>query len=376
MCSSDAELNEELLNFIYQTPIGICETDTDGMIMKINPHMTQLLLAFIGTYDGLEIPNFFDVLSTLDESITKTIAEGIASKKKNLLDNRDVRVSRGGIKHIRIKCSRIGENTLVFIVENITLLMELEEIKQHEGLLEAHSATIFAMAKLAESRDDDTGKHLERVQKICRMLAEKLSTMERFNGLITEDYIQNIFLASPLHDIGKVGIKDNILLKPGKLTDEEFNEMKMHPIIGANTLLEVIRKFPTNNLLNMGRLIANYHHEKWDGTGYPDGLKGEDIPLAARIMALADVYDALRSKRVYKEAYSHEKTDAMILELKGTHLDPLLVEVYEEIRQFITPHYDCRAPLCESCDHDQPNLQSSFPRHYSSKVQPELEVLL
>lgn len=184
------------------------------------------------------------------------------------------------------------------------------------------------MVKLAESRDDYTGEHIERVAVLCRLLTTKLLSIPKYKDYIDEDYIENIYRASPLHDIGKVGISDNILLKPDKLSEEEFEIMKAHTIIGANTLIEVKKKYEDNKFLEMGIDIAYYHHEKWDGTGYPYGLAGESIPLSARIMAIVDVYDALRSKRVYKEAYSHEKSIEIIKQGAGTNFDPVILDVF------------------------------------------------
>lgn len=163
-------------------------------------------------------------------------------------------------------------------------------------------------------------------QEFCRLMAEKLSIR---NG-ITVDFINTIVKASPLHDIGKVGIRDAILLKPGKLTPEEFEEMKQHTTIGANTLREVYQKYPNNYFIAIGIEVAQSHHEKWDGSGYPKGLKGDEIPLSARIMALADVYDALRSKRVYKDAFTHDKASGIIIEGRGKHFNPLIVDVFLE----------------------------------------------
>jgi len=133
-----------------------------------------------------------------------------------------------------------------------------------------------------------------------------------------------------LHDIGKVGIPDSILLKPGKLSAEEYEMMKKHTIIGADTLAEVRDKYPDNRFLKLGISIARYHHERWDGTGYPEGLSGTAIPLSARIMAIVDVYDALRSNRVYKEAYSHEESLSIIKEGRNKHFDPVIVDVFVE----------------------------------------------
>lgn len=206
-------------------------------------------------------------------------------------------------------------------------LQELVE-EQVREISEAQMAMIFALAKLAESRDDDTGKHLERVQSYCRLIAEALIENRHYPNRLDRRFAKNIFYASPLHDIGKVGISDNILLKPGKLTAEEYEIMKTHTLIGARTLEAVREKYPNNDFINMGIEIARWHNEKWDGSGYPDGLSGEKIPLSARIMTIADVYDALRSKRCYKPAYSHEKATEIMQKDAGTHFDPLLVEIY------------------------------------------------
>ena len=213
---------------------------------------------------------------------------------------------------------------------------ELEKYSKHlEKLVEEKAreisssqlATIYALIKLSESRDDDTGAHIERTASFCRMLAQKARTVPEYADIVTDTFIDTIYKASPLHDIGKVGIPDSILLKPEKLTDDEFAIMKTHVRIGYETLAKVAQQYDKNEFLKMGMDIAQYHHEKWDGTGYNEGLKGNDIPLAARIMALADVYDALRSKRVYKEAFSHEKSMEIIASNKGTHFDPVLVDL-------------------------------------------------
>lgn len=202
--------------------------------------------------------------------------------------------------------------------------------KKDTEITEAQFSTIYSLVKLAESRDDNTGAHIERVSKFCKILAEKLRNTPKYNNYINDDYIEIIYKASPLHDIGKVGIPDIILLKPGKLNENEFDIMKTHTSIGAKTLLEVKRKYPDNKLLELGISITNYHHERWDGTGYPKGLKGTDIPLSARIMAVADVYDALRSKRVYKEACAHEEAIKILRKGRGTQFDPDVIDIFLE----------------------------------------------
>ena len=194
-------------------------------------------------------------------------------------------------------------------------------------------STIFALSKLAESRDAGTGKHLERVQIFCRILAERLSHESPYRSMISEEFIHDISNASPLHDIGKVSIADNILLKPGKLTSEEFEAMKAHTIVGAQTLGDVRSLYPGNNFINMGILIARSHHERWDGKGYPDGLVGETTPLAARIMAVANVYDALRSKRCYKEPMTRMESRENIITGSGRIFDPVLVDAFSGVEE-------------------------------------------
>jgi putative two-component system response regulator len=206
--------------------------------------------------------------------------------------------------------------------------------------METRDVAIFAMAKLAESRDPETGAHLERVRSYSRVLAQHLAGIDRFSAEITPEYARLIYQTSPLHDIGKVGVPDSVLLKPGRLSDREFEIMKCHTTLGAQTLDAALRQFPEVKFLQMGRDIAASHHERLDGSGYPCGLKGDQIPLCARIVALADVYDALTSKRVYKAAFAHDVAKSIIVADSGTHFEPAVVEAFlanegrfESIRQ-------------------------------------------
>ncbi len=193
----------------------------------------------------------------------------------------------------------------------------------------AHDATIYALARLAENRDDETGKHLDRVAAYCRLLAEEMRTTRAHRDAIDDAFIKNLTTSSPLHDIGKVGIPDSILMKPSELTAEEWDVMHRHPEIGARTLDRVIEACGPQDFLVMGRNIALAHHEKWDGSGYPRGLSGSDIPLAARIVALADCYDALTSWRPYKDPWTHAEAAAYVEQESGHQFDPDVVAAFQ-----------------------------------------------
>ena len=193
-------------------------------------------------------------------------------------------------------------------------------------------AMMVALGSLAETRDNETGNHIRRTQYYMMRLAQKMSERFAFSETLTPVIIRDLYKSAPLHDIGKVGIPDRILLKPGKLTEEEFEIMKTHTSLGRNAILAAERLLDSpTTFLNMAREIAWTHHEWWNGKGYPQGLAGNDIPLSGRIMAVVDVYDALRSKRIYKPAVPHEAAVAIIKEGAGTHFHPLVVEEFLEI---------------------------------------------
>jgi len=200
---------------------------------------------------------------------------------------------------------------------------------------QTRDVTIRSLASLAETRDNETGAHILRTQHYVRALAERIRGVEGEGAQLDDETIDLLFKSAPLHDIGKVGIPDNILLKPGKLTDEEYTVMKNHPQLGADALEVAENSLGKNSFLRYAREIALTHHENWDGSGYPQGLKAQEIPLSGRLMAVADVYDALISKRVYKEGFTHEKAAEMILEMRGTKFDPLIVDAFEaELENF------------------------------------------
>ena len=206
--------------------------------------------------------------------------------------------------------------------------LDSDLVASHMDFQNARVATILGLAKLAEYRDTDTGNHLERIREFTRVIATELAKNPKYSSYITEEYIEDLYLSAVLHDIGKVGIPDAILLKPGELTREEFEAIKLHTVYGGDILKMVESKVKGQSFITLGKEIAYSHHEKWDGTGYPKGLRGEEIPLSTRIVTLADVYDALTSRRSYKHAFSHEQTVNMILEGKGRHFDPDVVAAF------------------------------------------------
>ncbi|MCE9558256.1 MAG: HD domain-containing protein [Armatimonadetes bacterium] len=209
--------------------------------------------------------------------------------------------------------------------ENSRLRIKWEQEKRKTE--SAELSTIFAMCKLAESRDPETGEHLERMQEYSHILALQLADDGSFDE-IDSTFIDLVHGASPLHDIGKVAIPDHVLLKPGRLTDEERGIMQTHTEVGADTLRAVHKLHPTNAFVEMGIEIAESHHEWWDGSGYPHKKKGHEIPLAARIVAVADVYDALTSARCYKDEFSHQRAADIIFSESGTHFDPRVVNSF------------------------------------------------
>jgi PAS domain S-box-containing protein len=216
-----------------------------------------------------------------------------------------------------------------------------KEVILHEELLESYrrikkiqGASIFALAKLAESRDGETAYHLERLQEYCRVLCDRLAFCEPYSRQMTKRFIEDLVQCSVLHDIGKVGVPDSILFNPRKFGIDEYEIMKQHTIHGGRALEEAAEKAgEPESFLTMGKDVAYFHHERWDGKGYPFGLREHDIPLAARIVAIADVYDALTTERRYKRAFSHSEAREVIVREKGKQFDPELVDAFLEAEE-------------------------------------------
>jgi putative two-component system response regulator len=222
-------------------------------------------------------------------------------------------------------------------------LLENLVAERTRDLANIQDVTILALSSLVETRDKETGNHIRRIQFYIKALATKLQNHPRFYDELTPEYIELLYKSAPLHDIGKVGILDKILLKPGRLTPEEFETMKLHATIGHDAIANAEARLGLEvPFLRIAKAIAYGHHEKWDGTGYPQGLKGDAIPVSARLMAIADVYDALISRRVYKGAMTHEQAVAIIREGRGIHFDPDITDSFLAIADefhAIAQHY-------------------------------------
>ncbi|MFO0935786.1 MAG: response regulator [Gemmataceae bacterium] len=233
---------------------------------------------------------------------------------------------------LRLKEAQDRADVLTARNRAINAELELALTNKDGELLNARAAMVLALAKLVETRSQETGPHLFRLRKYSHILASATATRPGFAGLIDAEFIKLLEDASPLHDIGKAGIPDHIINKPGPLSSAERRQMQAHTVIGADTLAEVARKHPFGiGFFAMAEQIARHHHERWDGNGYPDRLAGISIPLSARIIAIGDVYDALRSKRCYKADQSHEEAVRVILEESPGHFDPALVEIFREV---------------------------------------------
>jgi putative two-component system response regulator len=218
------------------------------------------------------------------------------------------------------------------ILENQNQLLEQRVRERTSEISRTQDVAIFCLASLAETRDSETGNHIRRTQHYVKLLSEYLKEQPVYEDYLDEVTIDLLFKSAPLHDIGKVGVPDRILLKPGKLNELEWHEMKKHTIYGHVALLRAEEEQGSTSFLQVAREVVVSHHERWDGRGYPAGLKGEAIPVSGRLMALADVYDALISRRVYKEPYPHQEAVSYILKQRGAQFDPQVVDAFEVLQ--------------------------------------------
>lgn len=277
--------------------------------LKIDPHTADIPVIFLTAKVQVEDEEFGLHLGAVDY-ITKPISPPIVLARVET--------------HLTLKRARQ-------FLQDRNAYLEAEVWRRSREVMAIQEVTIMAMASLAETRDNATGNHIRRTQHYVRVLAQHLRHHPRFAAALNDETIELLFKSAPLHDIGKVGIPDRILLKPGRLTPDEFEIMKTHAALGRDAIAAAERYLDTpDSFLRFAREIAYSHQEKWDGSGYPEGLWGEQIPLSARLMAVADVYDALISRRIYKPALPHERAVAMIREGRDQHFDPDIVDAFLE----------------------------------------------
>lgn len=326
---------EELQIFrdaIESTDHGLIILDTEGIIVEVNPgfermsglqkrqilqkHLSVLQKSLLPNLNFSEIQNILAVQGQWEEEMKGTRSDGetiISSSSFFSIKNEAGNIFAYAALIKDVSKLRRVENALIDSLEHTTLAQE---------------AIIFGLAKLAEFRDRDTGFHLERIRGYSKILAEELSRLPNFNKEVNDKFIDTLYRTAPLHDIGKVGIPDQILLKKGKLTPAEREIIKTHTTIGFETLSSIRKQYGDMDFLNMGMEITYCHHERWDGNGYPRGLKGTEIPLSAKIVAIADVYDALTTDRVYKRAFSHKDSLQIMSVDREKHFAPMLFDVF------------------------------------------------
>ncbi len=318
-----AKENKRILNIMFDnTHDVVIHLNRDGVVLNINDVIEDLfglkpadvLGKNLGdhTFLGPDYMQALELYKAASPDIPLPVFELEAFRKD------------GTKVYIEVQAKQVLNNNneiegIINIVRDITPQRRLENAK---------NATILGMAKLAESRDDDTGRHLERIQEYVRIIAQALRLLPKYATYITPEYIKDIYHSSILHDIGKVSTPDAILLKPEPLSPDEFEIIKQHTVVGGNALAAIDTQLQGQSFLTLGKEIAYHHHEAWDGSGYPAGLKGEEIPLSARIVAIADVYDALTAERVYKAAFSHQKAVEIILNDRGKKFDPDIVDAF------------------------------------------------
>lgn len=275
------------------------------------------------------------IINPKQNSFFKNFGEQIFQVDINKLF--DGRVNRGYILYIQ---DDTKDQKYISLLNGFNDKLRDEVAQKTEHIIEMHDNLIMSMATMVESRDNSTGGHIKRTSKVVEILISEIQKDKSENRLqLSPDFCHNIIKAAPMHDLGKIAVDDAILRKPGRFTDEEFAVMKTHAAEGARIVHEILKGTDDLAFHLLAENIAHYHHERWDGSGYPEGLKGEDIPLEARIMAVADVYDALVSKRVYKDAMSFEKADSIMMESFGKHFDKALEKYYLAARPLLEAYY-------------------------------------
>jgi adenylate cyclase len=322
----------------------IVSTHLDPVFPGIEAHAT--LIDNVLNNDLLSVPVWFEKLEMLLIMLFGVVLSLLMLRERVIVFNAVaicILIMLAILPAILLYHFQLYLSPFLAIVSLISMYIVMSTLKHYiaekhlvsvlSSMSEANLSIIDSMATVAELRDCETGGHITRTRLYVKALIEHLQTKQKYIHQINDDYIKFLCAAAPLHDIGKVGIPDHILLKPGKLTVDEFVIMKTHAALGGDILRQTIKKVGANPYLNIAIEIANYHHEKWDGSGYPLGLKGDSIPLSARVMAISDVFDALINKRIYKDPVSFDDTLNYIKQASGTHFDPDIVEAFCEIKE-------------------------------------------
>jgi PAS domain S-box-containing protein len=356
---------------IYQdifdsTDDGEVIVDVDGYIVKANrgfetmidisgndllqKHINFINEKFLPDFNFKQVLKFLEKENTWNEELTGT--EPANGKW----------IVNISFSPIRNETAQIFAYTGIF--KNVTSQREVEKelINSLKKMNLAQEAIIFGMARLAEHRDSETGYHLEKIRNYCKKLAEALHKRKMYPETITKDFIQTLYHTAPLHDIGKVGIPDYILLKSETLTPEEFEVMKSHALIGHKTLSSIFKQYGEMQFLEIGLEVTSCHHERWDGKGYPRGLKGSDIPLSAQILSIVDVYDALTSERTYKKAYRHASALESMKKERGKHFSPEIFDVFLEI--------------ADEIDIIRGSFSELYPEEIPEEIPPEIAKIL
>ena len=335
MIVEDTEVNIDILvdalQDEYELIVAINGSEALELIEEQKPDLI-LLDIMMPEMDGYEVLKRLKENSTLNQIpviLLSAITDSDSKTKGFSLGAVDYITKPFEIVEVKARVmTQLRLEEALIVLENQNSILE-EKVKERTNLIErTNSATIYCLAALAETRDPETGQHIRRTQEYIKELALELQKNGEYEDILTNEYVDLLYKSAPLHDIGKVGVKDGILLKPGKLTAEEFEEMKKHTIYGGESLMVGIKELGEESFLSLAKEIALTHHEKWDGSGYPNGMSNKEIPISGRLMALSDVYDALTSKRVYKGAFTHNDARNIILEGRGTHFDPDVVNAF------------------------------------------------
>lgn len=306
---------------------------------------TDLRILFVDRgLDSYDTPFLKDLFQLLCETNLSGKHEKLINSREQIIKLTCVAMRKGDSDEIKGYTVVISDDTqnqknLAILTQYSTELSK-EVSEKARKIRQIQNDIILNMATIVENRDSNTGGHIKRTSECVRVFVEEALSKSEIYSQYSTRYYKSVILAAPLHDFGKIAVRDEILLKQGKFTPEEYEEMKKHPNKGAVIVSDILQSVEDKEFVNIAVNVAHYHHEKWDGNGYPEGLSGEDIPFEARIMALADVFDALVSKRCYKEKYSYEKAFQIISESTGSHFDPQLGKLFIECRPKLEALYD------------------------------------